>query len=252
MGTDDPWADAESSADMNYDPSGMANSAQAIPPPPNELPPPPVSRPKSTAPPPPQAAANIIPNSPPAPLEESVAPMAISTPQPVQSQPKNPSFPIREILEKICTPITSSKGIVTVLISLGFLMMILSAAYSNSALWSNPPDVPESSDFDPDDDGLSNSESENYNNALDKYDDDLDEYNDKVRDHSGKTIFWMNVGSVFIVGGLVGLAINSKDGEMSNSVRLILLIGAIYLLGGMLGYQLPLSGDSAIALDFGG
>ena len=100
MGTDDPWADAESSVDMNYDPSGMANSAQAIPPPPNELPPPPVSRPKSTAPPPPQAGANIIPNSPPAPLEESVAPMVISTPQPVQSQPKNPSFPIREILEK--------------------------------------------------------------------------------------------------------------------------------------------------------
>ena len=69
-----------------------------------------------------------------------------------------------------------------------------------------------------DDDGLSNAESENYNNALDKYDDDLDEYNDKVQDHTGKTIFWMNVGSVFIVGGLVGLAINSKDGEMSNSV----------------------------------
>ena len=246
MGTDDPWADAESSADMNYDPSGMANSAQAIPPPPNELPPPPVSRPKSAVPPPPQAAANIIPNSPPAPLEESVAPMAISTPQPVQPQPKGPSLPIREILEKVyCSRFT-------VLLSLGFFMLIIASAYANSAGWSNPPDMPVSSDFDLDDDGLSNAESANYNNALDQYNDDLDEYNEKVQDHTGKTILWRNVGAVFIVGGLVGLAINSKDGEMSNSVRLILLIGVIYMLGGMLGYQLPLTGTAELALDFGG
>ena len=63
MGTEDPWADAESSADMNYDPSGMANSTPTIPPPPNELPPPPVSRPKSSIAPPPLEASNIIPNS---------------------------------------------------------------------------------------------------------------------------------------------------------------------------------------------
>ena len=252
METDNPWGDEGSSADMNYDPSGMANSTPAIPPPPNELPPPPVSRPKSAAPAPPQAATNIIHNSPPASMPESVAPVGISAPQPVQYQPKGASFPIGEIMEKIYSSITSPKRIVVVLISLGFLMMILSAAYSNSALWSDPPDVPDSSDFDLDDDGLSNAESENYNNALDKYDDDLDDYNDKVRDHTGKTIFWMSVGSVFIVGGLAGFAISSKEGEMPNSVRLILLIGVIYLIGGMLGLQLPLTGDSALALDLGG
>jgi len=255
MGTEDPWGEEESSADMNYDPSGVANSTPTIPPPPsempppppNEMPPPPISRPKSSAPPPPQAAVAQTADAQ-LPATTQAAPMVISA----QTQPKESSFPIKEIIERIYSSMTSTKTVVTVLISLGFLMMILSAAYSNSALWSNPPDMPTSSDFDADDDGLSNAESENYNNALDKYDDDLDEYNDKVRDHTGKTIFWMSVGSVFIVGGLVGLAINSKEGEMSNSVRLMLLIGAIYLLGGMLGYQLPLAGDSALALDFGG
>ena len=57
---------------------------------------------------------------------------------------------------------------------------------------------------------------------------------------------------IIIVGGLAGFAICSKDGEMPNSVRLILVIGVIYLIGGMLGLQLPLTGDSALALDLGG
>ena len=244
MGTDDPWADTESSADMNYDPSGMANSTPTIPPPPNELPPPPVSRPKSSAPPPPQGASNIIPNSPPPPSSEYVEPVVNSMPQPVPNQSKEMSFPIREILEKIyCSRFT-------VLLSLGFFMLIIAAAYSNSAEWSNPPDMPVSSDFDLDDDGLSNAESRNYNDALDQYSDDLDEYNDKVRDHTGKTLFWASVGSAFIVGGLIGLAISQV--EMSNPVRVVLLIGAIYMLGGLLGYQLPLTGASELALDFGG
>ena len=244
MGTEDPWADAESSADMNYDPSGMANSTPTIPPPPNELPPPPVSRPKSSIAPPPLEASNIIPNSPPPPSSESMAPMVNSTPQPVQPQPTRPPLPIKEILEMVYSRRFA------VLLSLGFLMMIISAAYSNSAGWSNPPDMPVSSDFDLDDDGLSNAESQNYNKALDQYADDLDEYNDKVQDHTGKTLFWMTVGSTFVVGALVGLAI-SQDG-MSNSVRIVLLIGAIYMLGGLLGYQLPLTGASELALDFGG
>ena len=244
MGTEDPWADAESSADMNYDPSGMANSTPTIPPPPNELPPPPVSRPKSSIAPPPLEASNIIPNSPPPPSSESMAPMVNSTPQPVQPQPTRPPLPIKEILEMVYSRRFA------VLLSLGFLMMIISAAYSNSAGWSNPPDMPVSSDFDLDDDGLSNAESRNYNDALDQYSDDLDEYNDKVRDHTGKTLFWASVGSAFIVGGLIGLAISQV--EMSNPVRVVLLIGAIYMLGGLLGYQLPLTGASELALDFGG
>jgi len=256
MGTDNPWGEEESSADMNYDPSGVANSTPIIPPPPsempppppNEMPPPPISRPKSAAPPPPLESPNTPSNSPvPAPVD-SVGSMA---PQSTPPQPKESPFPIKEILEKIYSSMTSSKGMITVLISLGFLMLVLSEAYSNSANYTNAPDVPSSSDFDLDDDGLSSAESENYNNALDDYADDLDEYNDRMNDHTGKAIFWGNVSSAFIVGGLVGLTFSSKAVEMSNAVRLTLLIGTIYMLGGMMGYELP-GVDAAVGFGFGG
>ncbi|RAH12342.1 MAG: hypothetical protein DBX05_07125 [Candidatus Poseidoniales archaeon] len=253
MGTDDPWGEEESSADMNYDPSGVANSTPTIPPPPNEMPPPPpVSRPKSAAPPPPLEAPSTTPNSPmPAPVEPVVNP----APQPIPSQPKGPSIFTKIFngidFEGMRKTMTSSKAIITVLISLGFLMLILSEAYSNSANYTNAPDIPTSSDFDLDDDGLSSAESENYTNALEEYADDLDEHNDRMNDHTGKAIFWGNVSSAFIVGGLVGLAFSPKAVEMSNAVRLTLLIGTIYMLGGMMGYELP-GVDAAVGFGFGG
>ena len=253
MGTDNPWGDEESSADMNYDPSGVANSTPTIPPPPNEMPPPPpVSRPKSAAPPPPLEAPSATPNSP---MPALVEPVVNPAPQPIPSQPKGPSIFTKIFngidFEGMRQTMTSSKAIITVLISLGFLMLILSEVYSNSANYTNAPDMPASSDFDLDDDGLSSAESENYTNALEQYADDLDEHNDRMNDHTGNAIFWGNVSSAFIVGGLVGLAFSPKAVEMSNAVRLTLLIGTIYMLGGMMGYELP-GVDAAVGFGFGG
>ncbi len=240
MGTEDPWGESEPSADMNYDPTTV------IPPPPAELPPPPPSRPKS-ADPLPMSSPNPPPPGP------SVAESTITPP--VQTQPKGPSF-FSKIKDKInltelFSTTVSSKTIIATVICLGFLMFIISESYANSANYSNAPDVPLSSDFDLDNNGLNTAESENYTAALQQYAVDLDVYNDKVNSHTGNSIFWGNVSSAFIVGGLVGLTFSSKAVEMSNAVRLTLLIGTIYMLGGMMGYELP-GVDAAVGFGFGG
>ena len=251
MGRDDPWGESESSADMNYDPSGMVNSTPTIPPPPNELPPPPLSWPKSAGPSPTMSAPNPPVNSPaPAPVE----PVVNQVPQMIPTQPKGPSIftkIMNEInLKGIYQTMTSSKVIITTIISLGFLMLILSESYANSANYTNAPDAPSSSDFDLDNDGLNTSETESYTAALEQYADDLDEYNDRMNTYTGKAIFWGNVSSAFIVGGLVGLTFIPKALEMSNGVRITLLIGTIYMLGGMMGFDLP-GVDAAIGFGFG-
>lgn len=251
MGTEDPWGESESSADMNYDPSGMANSTPTIPPPPNELPPPPPSRPKSAGSSPTMTTPNPPLNSPaPAPVE----PVTNPVPQMIPTQPKGPSIftkIMNEInLKRIYQTMTSSKVIITTIISLGFLMLILSESYANSANYTNAPDAPSSTDFDLDNDGLNASETESYTAALEQYADDLDEYNDRMNTYTGKAIFWGNVSSAFIVGGLVGLTFIPKAIEMSNGVRITLLVGTIYMLGGMMGFDLP-GVDAAIGFGFG-
>ena len=102
------------------------------------------------------------------------------------------------------------------------------------------------------------SESDNYATALRQYSDDVDEYldqldqhNDLMNTYTGKSIFWSNISSAFIVGGLVCLTFFSKAVEMSNSVRLTLVIGTIYMLAGMLGYDMP-GVDAAVGFGFGG
>jgi hypothetical protein len=240
MGTDDPWGEDAPSADMDYDPTTV------IPPPPAELPPPPPSRPKSAAPPP-MGSPNTLPPGP------SIAEPAVAPP--IQSQPKGPSFfskiQSKIDLNRIFSTTVSSKTIIITMVSLGFLMLIVSESYANSANYSNAPDAPTTSDFDIDNDGLSTGESENYTAALQQYSDDLDEHLDRMNTHAGNAIFWGNIGSAFIVGGLVGLTFSSKAVEMSNSVRLTLLIGTIYMLAGMLGYDMP-GVDAAIGFGFGG
>ena len=239
MGTEDPWGEDAPSADMDYDPTTV------IPPPPAELPPPP-SRPKSAAPPP-MGSPNTPPPGP------SIAEPAVAPP--IQSQPKGPSFfskiQSKIDLNRIFSTTVSSKTIIVTMVSLGFLMLIVSESYANSANYSNAPDAPTTSDFDIDNDGLSTGESENYTAALQQYSDDLDEHLDRMNTHAGNAIFWGNIGSAFIVGGLVGLTFSSKAVEMSNSVRLTLLIGTIYMLAGMLGYDMP-GVDAAIGFGFGG
>ena len=133
---------------------------------------------------------------------------------------------------------------------MGSEMCIRDRSYANSANYTNAPDAPSSSDFDLDNDGLNTSETESYTAALEQYADDLDEYNDRMNTYTGKAIFWGNVSSAFIVGGLVGLTFIPKALEMSNGVRITLLIGTIYMLGGMMGFDLP-GVDAAIGFGFG-
>ncbi len=240
-----------------------------IPPPPAEMPPPPppvadtnLSRSKG---------ANLPPPMPsPAPMPQPIAPIAVepsTLPEMQQPQltPKGSSIfskifneiDIKSIFEKA----TSGKVVISTIIVLGFLMLVLSESYANSANYTNPPDAPDtidSADFDTDDNGLNTSESDNYENALrqyskdfDEYLDQLDQHNDLMNTYTGKSIFWSNISSAFIVGGLVCLTFAPKAVEMSNAVRLTLVIGTIYMLAGMLGYDMP-GVDAAVGFGFGG
>ena len=120
------------------------------------------------------------------------------------------------------------------------------------------PDTIDSADFDIDNNGLNSSESDNYADALRQYSDDVDEYlnqldehNDLMNTYTGKSVFWSNISSAFIVGGLVCLTFSTKAVEMSNAIRLTLVIGTIYMLAGMLGYDMP-GVDAAVGFGFGG
>ena len=252
-----------------WDSDELADSwGQPIPPPPAEMPAPPppapdtnISRSKGLAPPPP------MPTSAPPP--QQLAPVAVDpSPMPVMQQtqqiPKGPSIfsklfneiDVKSIFDKV----TSAKVVISTIIGLGFLMLILSESYANSANYTNPPDAPDtidSEDFDIDNNGLNTSESDNYANALRQYSDDVDEYldqldqhNDLMNTYTGKSIFWSNISSAFIVGGLICLTFVPKAVEMSNAVRLTLVIGTIYMLAGMLGYDMP-GVDAAVGFGFG-
>lgn len=240
-----------------------------IPPPPAEMPPPPppvagtnLSRTKGATSPPPMP--------PPAAVPQSIATVAVEpSPMPTMQQsqqlPKGPSIfskMFNEIdIKSIFDKATSAKVIISTIIVLGFLMLILSESYANSANYTNAPDAPDtidSADFDIDNNGLNASESDNYTNALRQYSDDVDEYldqldqhNDLMNTYTGKSIFWSNISSAFIVGGLVCLTFSTKAVEMSNAVRLTLVIGTVYMLAGMLGYDMP-GVDAAVGFGFGG
>ncbi len=238
-----------------------------LPPPPAEMPPPPppvsevnFSRTKGASLPPPMPAPTPAPSS----GEQTLA-MPPQNPAPSSSVPKQPSLFSRILSEvdikSIYCKVTSGKFVISSILILGFLMLILSESYANSANFTNAPDEPDtidSSDYDLDNNGLNSSELENYTDALDQYDGDLDvylnqleEHNDLMNTYTGKSIFWSNVSSAFIVGGLVCLTFIPKAVDMSNSVRITLVIGTLYMLGGLLGYDLP-GVDAAIGLGFGG
>ena len=163
-------------------------------------------------------------------------------------------------LKRIFEKITAPRVFISLIISLGFLALIFSSSYATSADYTNAPDAPKtitSSDFDLDNNGLNSSENENYTDALLQYADDLDEYIDQLDTHddlmntyTGRSIFWGTISSALIVGGLVCLTFVPNAIEMSNSVRLTLLIGTIYMLAGMLGYNMPLV-DGTIGFGFG-
>lgn len=256
--------------DSKWGSDGLDDSwGPPIPPPPAEMPPPPppvgdsnLSRSKGAALPPPMPSPAASPQ-PVAPVAVDPAPMPVM--QQSQQIPKGPSIfskILNEIdFKSIFDKATSAKVVISTIIGLGFLMLILSESYANSANFTNAPDAPDtidSADFDIDNNGLNTSESDNYANALSEYSDDVDEYldqldqhNDLMNTYTGKSIFWSNISSAFIVGGLVCLTFVPKAVDMSNSVRLTLVIGTIYMLAGMLGYDMP-GVDAAVGFGFGG
>jgi hypothetical protein len=154
------------------------------------------------------------------------------------------------------------RSIIGIIIGVGFLMLIFSESYNYSATYTIAPEAPAqpvSSDFDLDGSGSLNlSENGYYEFALDLYNDayavysnDLKYHNDLMTIYAGKAIFYGNIAPGFIVAGLVCMTFQSKAYEMSNSIRLTLLIGTIYMVANMLGYDMP-GVNAAIGLGFGG
>ena len=153
------------------------------------------------------------------------------------------------------------QSIVVVIMAFGFIGLIFSESYSYSSSYTpgpEPPDTISSSDFDMDGNGLNQSEQLDFDIAMDRYNDEYDAYLEDVEDHNtlmaiyhGKAIFWSNIAPGFIVAGLVCLTFQAKAVKMTNSIRLTLLIGTLYLVANMLGYDMPgVAGD--VSLGFGG
>ena len=87
--------------------------------------------------------------------------------------------------------------------------------------------------------------------SIDVYNDDLREYEQLMNMISSFDYFLSNSGTIFIVGGLVCLTFQSDIFEMPNSIRMVLLIGTLYMLANLLGFQMPFL-SSAIQLGISG
>jgi len=150
---------------------------------------------------------------------------------------------------------------IAMIMALGFLMMIMSEQYTYSSNHTPAPEAPDTvqtSDFDGDENGnLNTTEQEAYQAAVERYNQKYQNYLDDLEDHNflmlayeGKATFWSNIAPGFIVAGLVCLTFQSKGVEMTNSIRLTLLIGTMYMVANLLGYNMPgVAGD--VSFGFG-
>ena len=150
---------------------------------------------------------------------------------------------------------------IAMIMALGFLMMIMSEQYTYSSNHTPAPEAPDTvqtSDFDGDENGnLNTTEQEAYQAAVERYNQKYQNYLDDLEDHNflmlayeGKATFWSNIAPGFIVAGLVCLTFASKQVEMTNSIRLTLLIGTMYMVANLLGYNMPgVAGD--VSFGFG-
>ena len=155
-----------------------------------------------------------------------------------------------------------SQGTTQFFILIGFIMMIMSAGYAHSAEYTDGPTAPDQDDYiltapdqedyDVDGNGLEVGELENYTLAFEEYLDlqeastenytlAFDEYEDLETQHqkdrnqdTGNAAYWISVGPGFIVLGLVVFCLNDNSKEMSNSLRITMVIGTLYLLSNML------------------
>ena len=173
---------------------------------------------------------------------------------------KNSVTGVKNMSEKNLNKRIYNAGIAFIM-GLGFLMMIMSEQYtysSNHTLAPEAPDTVQTSDYDGDENGnLNSTEQEAYQAAVERYNQKYQNYLDDVEDHNllmlayeGKATFWMNIAPGFIVAGLVCLTFQSKGIEMTNSIRLTLLIGTLYMVANLLGYSMPgVAGD--VSFGFG-
>jgi hypothetical protein len=150
---------------------------------------------------------------------------------------------------------------IAMIMALGFLMMIMSEQYTYSSNHTPAPEAPDTvqtSDFDGDENGnLNTTEQEAYQAAVERYNQKYQNYLDDLEDHNflmlayeGKATVWSNIAPGFIVAGLVCLTFQSKGVEMTNSIRLTLLIGTMYMVANLLGYNMPgVAGD--VSFGFG-
>ncbi|MBJ23753.1 MAG: hypothetical protein CMB64_03700 [Euryarchaeota archaeon] len=127
-----------------------------------------------------------------------------------------------------------SQGATQFFILIGFIMMIMSAGYAHSATYTEGPDIPDQDDYDVDNNGLEAGEIENFTVDFEKYE-DLQEQHLKDRNQdTGNSIYWATIGPGFIILGLLVFCLNDNSKEMSNSLRITMMIGTLYLLSNML------------------
>ena len=127
-----------------------------------------------------------------------------------------------------------SQGVTQFFILIGFIMMVMSAGYSHSASYTEGPVVPDQNDYDTDKNGLEPGEIENFTKDFEIYQ-DLQEKHLKDRNQdTGNAVYWASIGPGFIILGLLVFCLNDNSKEMSNSLRITMMIGTLYLLSNML------------------
>ena len=127
-----------------------------------------------------------------------------------------------------------SQGTTQFFILIGFIMMIMSAGYAHSATYTEGPTAPDQNDYDVDDNGLEAGEIENFTADYEVYEDIQSQHLKDRNQDAGNAVYWASVGPGFIVLGLLVFCLNDNSKEMSNSLRITMMIGTLYLLSNML------------------
>lgn len=127
-----------------------------------------------------------------------------------------------------------SQGATQFFILIGFIMMIMSAGYAHSATYTEGPIAPDQEDYDIDKNGLEPGEIENFTKAYDAYEDAQSEHLKDRNQDAGNALYWSTIGPGFIILGLIVFCLNDNSKEMSNSLRITMMIGTLYLLSNML------------------
>ena len=127
-----------------------------------------------------------------------------------------------------------AQGVTQFFILIGFIMLIMSAGYAHSAAYTEGPIQPDQNDYDVDANGLEAGEIENFTKDFEVYEDLQQQHLKDRNQDTGNAVYWSAVGPGFIVLGLLVFCLNDNSKEMSNSLRITMMIGTLYLLSNML------------------